>query len=125
MNNLKKVLLKLLAVFNIFIFTINNPLTVLATAPNNNNIKFNTTADQIKFPKIDAFLSGILHLLQYLAGGFALITIVLAGIKLFSSSDRSGTFEDGKFTVIKVLIGCAVVYSAQPLFDSIFTAVQP
>lgn len=88
------------------------------------NTKFAPTGDQFSFPKIDALLSGFINFLQYIAGAYAIITLITAGFKLFTSADRSGTFEDSKFEVLKVVLGCALVFLAPYLFGLIYEAVQ-
>ncbi len=116
MNNLKKVLLKFIAVFNIVLFTINNPLTVLAVD------EFKLSGDRIQFPKLDNLVSSVAITLQYFTGGIAIIFMIFNGIKIMTSSDSHRAMEEAKSGMFKVFLGCAVVFLAATIVSLFFKA---
>ena len=72
----------------------------------------------------DSYLQGIINLALTLAGTVAVVVIVLAGIRIASSSGDPANFAKAKNTILYAVIGLVIVFAAWAITDFVLKELQ-
>lgn len=116
---LKSVFSSSLVFFSSVLFFVQYPSSALAAAD-----KFSLGTTRFHFDDIDSLISQSARTLQYLAGGIAVVFLVINGIKIITSSDSHRAMEEAKAGIWKIMLGCIVVFLAAALVEIFFNATN-